>query len=219
MSAKRVLAINGSPRRSGNTATLLEEALKGARDCGAETELVHLYRLRYRGCISCFSCKRKDREHGICAMKDDLSPVLERIREVDALLLGSPIYFMNVSSGFLAFFERLFFSNYLYSREIPTVFPKVMPSALFLTMNMTEAHVEQFRMRERLDMLEMTITQHFRMKPRQLWAYDTYQFDDYSRYESSIFEESAKMASRTNKWPLDCQEAYRIGRELASSHE
>ena len=120
---KTVLAINGSPRRKGNTMQLLDEALRGASDMGAQVERVQLYFLDFKGCISCFSCKRKDKEHGICAMKDDLSPVLERIKQVDAVLFGSPIYFMNVTSGLLACLERLFFSNYLYSTEIPTVFP------------------------------------------------------------------------------------------------
>ena len=83
---KKVIAINGSPRRNGNTAELLQQALKGAQEAGAETELINLYSLNFKGCISCFYCKRKDKEHGTCAMKDDLSPVIERIKGADALL-------------------------------------------------------------------------------------------------------------------------------------
>ncbi len=123
---KKVIAINGSPRRNGNTAELLQQALKGAQEAGAETELVNLYSLNFKGCISCFYCKRKDKEHGTCAMKDDLTPVIERIKEADALIMGAPVYFMNLSSGMMAFIERLLFSNYIYSNEIPTVFPKAM---------------------------------------------------------------------------------------------
>ena len=74
MSQKTVLAVNGSPRRKGNTAELLRRILEGAQSAGAATELVNLYDLDFKGCISCFSCKRKDRPHGVCAMKDDLSP-------------------------------------------------------------------------------------------------------------------------------------------------
>ena len=146
---KKVMAINGSPRRNCNTAKLLESALNGAKEAGAETELVHLYGLNFKGCISCFYCKRKDKPHGTCAMKDDLSPVLERIKDADALIMGSPIYFMNLSSGMMAFIERLFFSNYIYSDEIPTVFSKPLPNAFIYTMNMTEEHVKQFGMREK----------------------------------------------------------------------
>ena len=130
------------PRRNGNTAELLQHALRGASDAGAETELVHLYSLKFTGCLSCFYCKRKDVAHGVCAVKDDLAPVLERVKQADALIMGAPIYFMNMSAGMLAFIERLFFSNYIYSEEIPTVFPKSLPHAFIYTMNMTEAHVE-----------------------------------------------------------------------------
>ena len=69
---KKIIAINGSPRRNGNTAELLQHALRGAADAGAETELVHLYSLKFTGCLSCFYCKRKDVAHGVCALKDDL---------------------------------------------------------------------------------------------------------------------------------------------------
>jgi len=55
------IAMNGSPRKKWNTATLLEKALEGAASQGAETELVHLYDLNYKGCISCFACKLKKR--------------------------------------------------------------------------------------------------------------------------------------------------------------
>jgi multimeric flavodoxin WrbA len=214
MSQKTVLAVNGSPRRKGNTAELLHRILEGAQAAGAATELVNLYDLDFKGCISCFSCKRKDRPHGVCAMKDGLSPVLERIREVDAVAFGSPVYFMNVASGFFAFCERLFFSNYLYSAEIPTVFPKKMPSAFVCTMNMTEAQYAQFSMDTRIGFLEMAMTQHFRVPPRRLFAFDTYQFKDYAKYESSIFSEPHKAAWRSENWPVLLEQAFALGQEL-----
>ena len=214
MPQKTVLAVNGSPRRKGNTAELLQRILEGAQAAGASTEMVHLYGLDFKGCLSCFSCKRKDRRHGVCAMKDELSPVLERIKEADAVAFGSPIYFMNVSSGFFAFAERLFFSNYLYSAEIPTVFPKKMPSALVYTMNMTKAQYEQFSMDTRLGIMDMAMGQHFRVPPRKLFAFDTYQFSDYAKYESSIFSEPHKASWRRENWPVLLDQAFTLGQEL-----
>ena len=213
---KKIIAVNGSPRRNGNTAQLLEHALRGAAEAGAETELVHLYALNFKGCISCFYCKRKDKEHGTCAMKDDLSPLLENIKQTDALILGAPIYFMNLSAGMIAMMERLFFSNYLYSDEIPTVFPKPLPNAFIYTMNMTEAHVKQFGIRERFAFHEGTAERILRAKPRILYAYNTYQFNDYSKYESSIFNEPEKAAYRKEVFPQQCEEAYRMGKALVS---
>lgn len=53
----KIIALNGSPRKKWNTATLLQKALEGAVSQGAITELIHLYDLNYKGCISCFACK------------------------------------------------------------------------------------------------------------------------------------------------------------------
>ena len=213
---KKAIAINGSPRRNWSTARLLESALSGAKDAGADTEIVHLYSLNFKGCISCFYCKRKDKEHGICAMKDDLTPVLERVKKADALILGSPIYFMNLTSGMMAFIERLFFSNYIYSNEIPTVFPKKLPNAFFYTMNMTENHVKEFSIRERFAMHENSAERILMAKPEILYAYNTYQFNDYTKYESSIFDEAEKAAYREEVFPKDLEAAYDIGKKLLS---
>ena len=73
----KIFAVNGSPRKKGNTATVLEHFLEGARSAGADTELIHLYDLQASGCRSCFACKlRGGASYGHCALKDDLSPVL-----------------------------------------------------------------------------------------------------------------------------------------------
>jgi len=65
--------------------------LEGAREAGAETEIIHLYDIQFKGCSSCFVCKLKGNTVNKCAMKDALAPVLQKICECDALLLGSPI--------------------------------------------------------------------------------------------------------------------------------
>ena len=86
----KVIAVNGSPRRGWNTATMLGSALEGAASRGADTELVHLYDLDFRGCTSCFACKMKDgRSRARCAMRDGLTPVLDSIATADGLILGS----------------------------------------------------------------------------------------------------------------------------------
>ncbi len=211
---KNLIAINGSPRKNWNTAQLLQQAMQGAQDAGASAEMVNLYSLNFKGCTSCFACKLKSRPHGSCAMKDDLSPVLEKVKAADAIIFGSPIYFMNMSAGMIAFIERLFFSNYIYSDEIPTVFPKKLPSAFIYTMNMTEKHFEQFGMKERLGMYELFTKRILGVTPKILRAYNTVQFKDYSRYESSIFAPEEKFAYKEKHFPEDCATAYEIGRDL-----
>ena len=107
MRMKKIIAINGSPRKNGNTAILLNKALEGAAAQGAETELINLYDLNYKGCISCFACKLKDgKSYGQCICKDGLTSVLESIKQADALLLGSPIYFGAVTGAMRSFMSQ-----------------------------------------------------------------------------------------------------------------
>ncbi|MDR1630297.1 MAG: flavodoxin family protein [Oscillospiraceae bacterium] len=121
----KVLAVNGSPRRDGNTAALLEYALKGVASQGAETELVHLYGLNYKGCTSCLACKKTNGQNAPkCAMCDELTPVLAKMPEADALLLGSPIYFTSMSAGMRAFYERAAYPFLPYNRQTTSLFPK-----------------------------------------------------------------------------------------------
>ena len=78
----KVMAFNGSPRKKWNTATLLNKALEGAASQGAETKIVHLYDLDFKGCISCFTCKtRGGKSYGTCGVKDDLTPIYGEIKE------------------------------------------------------------------------------------------------------------------------------------------
>ena len=113
------LALNGSPRTTGNTAALLRHALDGAAQQGAATEFVNLGSLRFEGCRSCFACKRKDgRFVGRCALRDDATPVLERASESDVVLLGSPVYLSSLSGLMKSFFERLVFPNLSYDDPI-----------------------------------------------------------------------------------------------------
>jgi multimeric flavodoxin WrbA len=111
-----IIAVNGSPRKNGNTAMMLEKALEGAASQGAATELIHLYDLNFKGCTSCFACKLKDgKSYGRCAVRDDLSPVLDRIHDADALILGSPIYFGMVTGEMRSCMERLLFQYLAYT--------------------------------------------------------------------------------------------------------
>ena len=84
-------AINGSPRKTHNTATILNKALEGvkAADPQAQTELIHLYSHDFSGCVSCFECKRLGgKSYGKCAVQDGLTPILERLADADGIIFG-----------------------------------------------------------------------------------------------------------------------------------
>lgn len=133
----KALFINGSPRKNGNTAQLLKRAMDGAREAGAEVELVSLYdrSLNYKGCMSCFACKIKGGKKGICSFKDDLKPFLEKAIDADVLICGSPVYCHYPSANFRAFMERLIFPVVNYSDFMHPIVLKPKHSAAIFTMN------------------------------------------------------------------------------------
>lgn len=101
----KVIAINGSPRTDGNTATMLQQMLEGAAEQGAETRMINLNALDMKGCQGCLWCREN---LGQCAFRDDFQDVLEEMRTCDAVALGTPIYTFNVTGQFKCFLDRCF---------------------------------------------------------------------------------------------------------------
>ena len=76
----KAIFLNGSPRKNWNTHKMLLEAERGAKEVGAETELIHLFDLSFTDCKSCFACKlRGNKTNGICAIRDELRPVTSEV--------------------------------------------------------------------------------------------------------------------------------------------
>ncbi|MBU0491970.1 MAG: flavodoxin family protein [Chloroflexi bacterium] len=98
----KVLGLAGSPRRGGNSETLLDRALAGAQDAGAEVEKVVVSRLKMRGCQHCDGCV----ETGLCIVQDDMQSVYPKLREMDAFVVASPMFFMAVTAQLKAVFDR-----------------------------------------------------------------------------------------------------------------
>ena len=216
--SKTVLAVNGSPRKTWNTATLLAAALEGAAAAGAATDLIHLYDLDYKGCISCFACKLKDGpSYGRCAVRDGLSPVLEKIASADALILGSPIYFGALSGEMRSCLERLFFPYLQYiAAENRSLFPRPLPTAFIYTMNVDEARFKEMGWDRPTADTARFLAMLFRAPSATLFAYDTLQFDDYSRYVAPMFDPAAKAMSRRENFPRDCERARALGASLTA---
>ena len=211
----KVLAVNGSPRKTWNTATLLKKALKGAASQGADTELVHLYDLNFTGCISCFACKtRGGKSYGKCAVKDDLRRIFKKIEAADALILGSPIYFGIVSGVMRSFMERLLFPHFTYTDPPQSLFPKKIPTGFIYTMNVTEelmkawGYEQLFGNNQRL--LEMVFG-----ASESLCSFDTYQFKDYAKVVADRFDPEKKAKRRQEVFPQDCEKAFAMGAGLA----
>ncbi|KKG18376.1 flavodoxin family protein [Methanosarcina mazei] len=207
----KVTAINGSPRRTWNTATLLEKALEGAASEGAETEMIHLYDLDFKGCISCFACKLRDgKSYGKCAMQDDLTPVLEQLEDADAVILGSPIYLGNSTGEMRSFMERYIFPYLVYSDEPLTLYPRNIPVGFIYTMGAKEEFFDMFGLRTTIGLNENLAKRIFG-DSASLCSTDTYQFDDYSKYVADRFDPEEKAKRRKEVFPQDCEKAFEMG--------
>lgn len=207
----KVLAVNGSPRKNENTAVLLRSALGGAHENGAETRLVNLYDLNFKGCLSCFACKRKGSLcNGICAVKDDLKEVLEYALSCDVIFLGSPIYFGEVTGVMRSFLERLFFPNLSYNEGELSTFPGKIASGFIYTMNVPKDVMDKINY-EAIFTQNQRLLELFHGKSEILISNDTYQFHDYSKYDASRFDENHKAKVKETQFPIDCQNAYDMG--------
>jgi len=214
-----IMAINGSPRKQWNTAMLLEHALAGAAARGAQTELVHLYDLEFKGCTSCFACKLKDgRSYGKCAMKDGLSPVLDKLAHADAIVLGSPIYFGTVTGEMRSFMERLLFPYLTYTRPPGSLFGRNIPTAFIYTMNVPEAQMKEYAYQVHIGLNENVLSRTFGQS-ESLCAFETLQFADYDKVVFSYFDPEERRERRRTVFPEDCKKAFALGARLAQKLE
>ncbi len=101
----KIVSLLGSPRVESNSSTIAKRFCATAEKLGAEVSTFTLNDLNYRGCQGCYVCKTKlDR----CVLEDDLTEVLEAVRETDILVLATPIYYWDVTSQLKAFLDRTF---------------------------------------------------------------------------------------------------------------
>jgi multimeric flavodoxin WrbA len=113
----KIVAVLGSPRPQGNSSTLARAFLKAAEARGAEVTEYLLNQLDFQGCQGCRACKIK---RDTCILEDDLTPVLQAVRDADLLVLASPVYFGDLSGQMKCCFDRTYsFFNPDFSSRMP----------------------------------------------------------------------------------------------------
>jgi len=98
----KILGVLGSPRIGGNSDILLDRALGGAKEAGAEVEKIVLCRKKISGCLDCTKCN----EAGVCAIKDDMQDLYPKILEADAIIHSVPVYFWAMTAQMKAYLDR-----------------------------------------------------------------------------------------------------------------
>lgn len=208
---KKIIIIDGGPRKNMNTAQLLQRFAEGVKSVGNDVEVktVRLYELDYKGCVSCMSCKLKDNAQNVCRFKDALTPVLEEIAQADGLVLGSPIYFGEVTGQMRTFLERLAFPWLSYNDYSMTA-PKRMPVVFIETLN----GLPDRNNSRGLGTMEWCIASALG-EPERIIGYNTCQVAKYDNYELGSFSEEAKHAWRDAHWAEDLQKAFDAGKQMA----
>lgn len=99
---KKVLILSGSPRKNGNSDILCDEFARGALEAGHEVEKIRVAEKKIGYCRACYAC----RGTGVCAIKDDMAEILQKVIDSDVLVLASPVYFYSIDAQLKALIDR-----------------------------------------------------------------------------------------------------------------
>lgn len=210
---KKIVVIDGGPRKNFNTASMLQKFAEGASSVSSDIDVkkFRLYGLDYKGCMSCMACKIKGKASNVCKFRDALTPILEEIAQADGLALGSPIYFGDVTGQMRTFLERLAFPWLSYNDYSLTA-PKKMPVVLMETMNGLPDRNNSNGYGSMTFCIKGALGE-----PEHINAYNTYQVKNYDRYELGSFSEEAKRQYRDANWEQDLEKAYDAGKRMAEN--
>ena len=132
--ARKIIGVLGSPLEHGNTAKLLDQALKGALDAGCEVEKIIVPFMDFEPCMEMMFCK----DHGICQMEDDMTPMYGKIGEADSLIIATPIMTMGIPGklkGFMDRFQVFFMAKYVRKHPLVDRAAKKHRRALFIAIS------------------------------------------------------------------------------------
>lgn len=201
---------------------MLVKTMQGARDAGAEVEMVSIYDDSFKGCVSCFACKVKNAKiNGLCAYKDALTPILEKAQAADVLVIGSPIYFSHPTGPMRSFMERLMFPVLTYNAKVDektgkvksTILNKTIPTGMIYTMSCPEYMIAECHYPEMFAEIDKFLNTLFGYG-ETVYSYNAYQFGNYSKYDVAEGVEPMRAKYRKEQWPNDLQNAYELGARL-----
>jgi multimeric flavodoxin WrbA len=191
-----ILAIYGSPRRKGNTSLLLQKAVEGACEAGAQVEEVVLRDLKMSPCLEIYGCKKTGR----CVIKDDFQKVYDQLLACQGLILASPIFFYAVSAHTKILMDRcqsLWVKRY-WIEKVPFGKHDAKRKGLFISVGATKG-------KKLFDGVQFTVRYFFDALDAELWKSLLYRGLD---FEGDVLEH-----------PEYLEEAYLTGRELAYAIE
>ncbi|MBR5118313.1 MAG: flavodoxin family protein [Muribaculaceae bacterium] len=212
---KKIMIIDGGPRKNMNTAAMIEAFANGAKSVSEEIEVktIRVYDMNCKGCVSCLACKLKNSKYfDVCARKDDFTEPLRETAYADGIVFASPMYFFQITAQLRAFIERLFFPWLSYNDYSSNPPKGRIPTAFIYTMNAPAemVHVQENNMNEN----EMIIGNALE-KPERILAVNTLQVKNYDRYDMGGFNLAAKQKWHEEHWQEELQNAFDAGKRMA----
>jgi multimeric flavodoxin WrbA len=190
----KIVAIYGSPRRKGNTATLLKRAVDGARDSGAQVSEIVLRDLKMSPCLEIFGCTKS----GECRLKDDFQKARDQILSSHGLILASPVFFYTVSAHtkiLMDRFQSLWVKKYWIDKT-PINPPKIRRKGLLISVGATKG-------KKLFDGILLSMRYFFDTIDMELWKALLYRGLD---FEGDVL-----------KFPEYLDEAYEAGKEYVKA--
>jgi multimeric flavodoxin WrbA len=190
----KILAMYGSPRRNGNTASLLRRAVEGAREEGAEVNEIVLRDLKMSPCLEIYGCKKTGR----CVMQDDFQGIYDQLLECDGLMLASPIFFYTVSAHTKILMDRCqsFWVKKYWLEQTPVGRRELPRKGLFISVGAT-------RGKRLFDGALLSIRYFFEPLDMELWR--------------SLLYRGLESEGEVQQFPEYLQEAYAAGRDLCQA--
>ncbi len=192
----RIVAIYGSPRRNGNTAVLLRQAVCGAVDAGATVTEFFLRDLKMSPCLEIYACK----ESGLCAIQDDFGRVRDQLMQANGVMIASPIFFYTVSAQIKILMDRcqsLWVKKY-WIDKIPFRQWTATRKGLFISAGATGG-------KKLFDGALMSVKYFFDVLDTDLWR--------------SLLYRGLDFEGDVNRFPQYLDESYLAGRELVEALE
>lgn len=211
---KKIMIIDGGPRKNFNTAALMDAVEQGVRSVSAEIEVkrVRLYDVEFTGCRACYACKVKDKWSTYCKFRDAMTETLQEADKADGLVFASPTYFQRITGRLEQFLERLLFPRLSYN-DYSSLAPRLIPTVTIYTMTGPQPAVEKF-ITPFMDHTDGLIEKYYG-KPVRLTTVDDFQVKDYSRYEMASFDLVKKQQWHDAHWQEDIDRAFAAGKKMA----
>ena len=216
----KVYAINASPRKTGNTGTMLSNFVQGVTACQGGIEVIrkNLYDLDFHGCLECFRCRTKGGpDYGKCGFPDAIHDLLDDMAHAEGIVFATPIYFHNITGELRCFLERLLYPFISYGAGGRScIAPRKIRTAFIYTMNVKAQEMQEKGYGQYLASIENWTQFVFGFAPEKIYAFNTYQYKDYSKYEAGAWNLEEKTAWREIQFPIDCRRAFAAGERMAT---